>query len=138
MPHSGAALFASYSFWDLQTKNWLKINNPFIYSLQKRQCLVTKLTTVWLLKGCFGKANVSCILRHRGVQLILAYSRARPVILAAGKCRGGIRISYVSSLSVIFLLLPCPSLSSHQLSLLSVSPFPLETTQNDPQGLTRC
>ena len=44
-------------------------------------------------------------------------------------------ISSVSSLSFIFLFLPCPSLSSSQLSLLS-SPFLWETTQNDPQGLT--
>ena len=33
--------------------------------------------------------KVSCILRHRGVQLILAYSWARPAILVAGKDRGG-------------------------------------------------
>ena len=32
---------------------------------------------------------MSCILRHRGVQLILAYSWARPAVLAAGKGRGG-------------------------------------------------
>ena len=36
-----------------------------------------------------GGAKVSCILRHRGVQLILAYSWARPAILVAGKGRGG-------------------------------------------------
>ena len=34
-------------------------------------------------------AKVSCILRHRGVTLILAYSCARPAILVAGKGRGG-------------------------------------------------
>ena len=34
-------------------------------------------------------AKVSCILRHRGVQLILAYSWERPAILVAGKGRGG-------------------------------------------------
>ena len=32
---------------------------------------------------------MSCILRHRGVQLILAYSWARPAILVADKGRGG-------------------------------------------------
>ena len=32
-----------------------------------------------------GGAKVSCILCHRGVQLILAYSWARPAILVAGK-----------------------------------------------------
>ena len=34
-----------------------------------------------------GGAKVSCILCHRGVQLILAYSWARPAILVAGKGR---------------------------------------------------
>ena len=33
-------------------------------------------------------AKGSCILRHRGVQLILAYSWVRPAILVAGKGRG--------------------------------------------------
>ena len=33
---------------------------------------------------------MSCILSHRGIQLILAYSWARPAILVAGKGRGGI------------------------------------------------
>ena len=32
---------------------------------------------------------MSCILRHRGVRLILAYSWARSVILVAGKGRRG-------------------------------------------------
>ena len=34
-----------------------------------------------------GGAKVSCMLCHRGVQLILAYSWARPAILVAGKGR---------------------------------------------------
>ena len=34
--------------------------------------------------GWSGVANVLCILRHRGVQLRLAYSWARPAILVAG------------------------------------------------------
>ena len=33
-------------------------------------------------------AKVSCILRHQGIQLILAYSWARLAILVAGKGRG--------------------------------------------------
>ena len=37
--------------------------------------------------GWLGGAKVSCILCHRGVQLILAYSLARPAILVAGKGR---------------------------------------------------
>ena len=32
---------------------------------------------------------MSCILSHQGVQLILAYSWARPAILVAGRERGG-------------------------------------------------
>ena len=65
-------------------------------------------------------AKVSCILHHRGIQLILAYSWARPAVLVAGKGRGGMFfISSVSSLSFLFLFLPCPSLSSPLLSLLS-------------------
>ena len=41
-----------------------------------------------LTKGWLGMAMVSGILRHRGVQLILASSWARPAILVAGKDRG--------------------------------------------------
>ena len=63
---------------------------------------------------------VSCILRYWGAQLILAYSWARPAILVAGKGRGGnVFISSLSSLSFLFLFLPCLSLSSPLLSLLS-------------------
>ena len=61
--------------------------------------------------GWSGGAKVWCILYHWGVQPILAYSWARPAILVAGKGRGGFFfISSVSSLSFLFLILPCPSL----------------------------
>ena len=43
-------------------------------------------------------AKVSCILRHRDVQLILAYSRARPAILVAGKGRGDVFIYVIPPL----------------------------------------
>ena len=49
-----------------------------------------------LVRGWLGEAMVLCIVRHLGVQLILAYSWARPAILAAGKGRRG-----------MFLLSPC-------------------------------
>ena len=63
-----------------------------------------------------------CILHHRDVILILAYSWARPAILVAGKGRGGnVSIFSVSSLSFLFRFLPCPSLSSPLLSLFSLS-----------------
>ena len=68
-----------------------------------------------------GGAKVSCILCHQGVQLVLAYSWARPAVLVAGKSRGGnVFISSVFSLSFMFLFLPCCSLSSPLLSLLSL------------------
>ena len=96
------------------------------------KCLHTENTEAW---GWSGGAKVSCILRHQGVQMILAYSWARPAIVVAGKVRGGCFISSVSSLSFLFLFLPCPSLSFPLLSFL-FSPFLWETTQNDPQGFT--
>ena len=40
-------------------------------------------------EGRLGEAKVSCSFCHQGVQLILAYSWARPPVLAAGKGRGG-------------------------------------------------
>ena len=77
--------------------------------------------TVDFVCGCFGSAMVSCIFCHRGVQLIFAYSWARPAILVAGKGREVMFfISSVSSLSFLFLFLPCPSLSFLLLSLLSL------------------
>ena len=41
------------------------------------------------LLGWSGGAKVSCSLHHQGIQLILAYSWARPAPLVAGKGRGG-------------------------------------------------
>ena len=88
-------------------------------------------------RGWSGGAKVSCILCHRGVQLILAYSWARPAILVAGKGR---------EVMFLFLLVlhfhSCSSFFPVPLSHLFCylfclfSPFLLETTQNDPQGLT--
>ena len=43
----------------------------------------------FLQRGWLGGAKVLCILRHRSVRLILAYSWAKPAILVAGKGRGG-------------------------------------------------
>ena len=89
------------------------------------------------VKGWSGGANVSCILRHRGVQLILAYSWARPAILVASKGRGK------CFLFLLFLHFhSCSSFFSVPLFHLFYylfylfAPFFLETTQNDPQGLT--
>ena len=57
---------------------------------------------------------------HRGVQLILAYSWVRPAILAAGKGRGGMFLFLLFLHCHSFSFLPCPSLSSPLLSLLSL------------------
>ena len=65
-------------------------------------------------------AKVSCILRHRGVKLILAYSLARLAILVAGKGRGGMFLFLLFLYFHSFSFLPCPSLSSPLLSLLSL------------------
>ena len=64
--------------------------------------------------------KVLCILCHCGAQLILAYIWARLAILVAGKGRGDVFISLVSSLSFLYLILPYPSLLS-LLSLFSIS-----------------
>ena len=68
-------------------------------------------------------AKVSCILRHRGVQLILAYSLAKLVILVACKGRGECFYFFCFFPFILFLFLPCPSLSSPLLSLLSLLHF---------------
>ena len=60
--------------------------------------------------GWLGEAKVSCILRHRDVHLILAYSWARPAILAAGKGRGG------TFLFGLFLVISCIFSSPEQRS----------------------
>ena len=43
-------------------------------------------------------AKVLCILRHRVIQLILAYSWARPAILVAGKVEEGMFLLFLPSL----------------------------------------
>ena len=88
-------------------------------------------------RGWSGVVNVSCILRHQGVQLILAYSWERSAFLVAGKGRGGMFLS--------LLFLRFPSYSSffpiplfHLLYYLFYLFYPAlwETIQNDLQGLT--
>ena len=119
----------------------------FPYSVIKPDCLVSEahviiriynaLLYTWHFWGWSGVAMVSCILRHRGVQLKLAYSWARPAILVAGKGRGGMFLFllflHFHSCSYFF-----PNRLFHFLYYLFYlfSPFLWETTQNDPQGLT--
>ena len=88
--------------------------------------------------GLSGGAKVSCILHNRGVQLILAYSCARPAILVTGKGRGGMFLfpyilcfnSYSS-----FFIVPLFHLLYYLFCLLS--PFLLEMRQNDPKGVVK-
>ena len=86
-----------------------------------------------------GGAKVLCILHHRGVQLILAYSWARPAILVVGKGRGGMFLFllflHFHSCSSFF---PVPLFHLLYSLFCLFSPFLWETTQNDPQGLTCC
>ena len=93
------------------------------YNLQITRKRTNKTEASYTLEGRILE-NVDSI-KYLGVtitqDLILAYSWARPAILVAGKGRGGnIFISSVSSLSFLFLFLPCPPLSSPLLSLLSL------------------
>ena len=74
---------------------------------------------------------------HWGVQLILAYSWARPAILVVGKGRGGMFLFllflHFHSCSSFF---PVPLFHLLYSLFYLFSPFLWETTQNDPQGLT--
>ena len=88
-------------------------------------------------RGWSGGAKVLCILHHWGVQLILAYSWARPAILVVGKGRGGM---FLFLLFLHFLscssFFPVPLFHLLYSLFYLFSPFLWETTQNDPQGLT--
>ena len=79
-------------------------------------------------------AKVLCILLHWGVQLILAYSWARPTILVAGKGIGGmflfLKFLHFHSCSSF---IPVPLF---HLPYYLFSPFLWKMTQNDLQGLT--
>ena len=71
-----------------------------------------------------GVAKVSCILREREVQLILACSWARPAILVAGKVREGMFLFLLFVHYIPVLFPPCPSLLiSSTISSISFLPF---------------
>ena len=88
--------------------------------------------------GGGGGAKVLCILRHWGAHLRLAYSWARPAILAAGKGRGECFYLFCFLTLIHFPFSPVPlfDLLYYLFYLYLSSPFLWETTQNDPQGLT--
>ena len=83
--------------------------------------------------GWSGVAKVLCILRHRGVQLILAYSScwARLAILVADKGRGGIFFF----LFLLFLYFhSCSSFFHVLLFHLFLLPFAGRQHKNDPKA----
>ena len=63
-------------------------------------------------RGWLGEAKVSCILCHRVIQLILAYSWTGPAVFAAGNGRGGMFLFLLFLLIYLFSFLPCSSLWS--------------------------
>ena len=79
-----------------------QVKSLLTHSLSDSACL--KQPSVLSNRGWSGGAKVSCILCHRGVQLILAYSWARPAIVEVGKSRGG--------MFLFFLFLPFHSFTS--------------------------
>ena len=105
-------------------------------SMAKKKTKYTKINA-GQVRGWSGGAKVLCILHHRGVQLILAYSWARPAILIVGKGRGGMFLFllflHFHSCSSFF---PVPLFHLLYSLFYLFSPFLWETTQNDPQGLT--
>ena len=82
--------------------------------------------SIWGWSGC----AVSYISRHRGVQLILAYSWARP---ARGQMFLFLLFLHFHSCSSFF---PVPFFHLFYYLFYLFSPFLLEMTQNDPHGLT--
>ena len=74
--------------------------------------------------GWLGEAKALCIMCHLSVQLILAYNRARPAVLAAGKGRGGMFsfLLFLHCHSCSFLPSPIPFISSTT-SSVSFLPF---------------
>ena len=96
--------------------------------------------SILVCTGLSGVAKMSCILHHRGVQLILAYSWARPAILVAAKGKGAGGGIFLFRLFLhfhsFFSFFPVPLFHLHYYLFYFFSSFLSETTQNNPQGLT--
>ena len=73
--------------------------------------------------GVVGWGKSVVCLTSPGVQLIFAYSWARPAILAEGKGRGGMFLFLLFLHFHFFSFLHCPSLFSPLLSPISLLPF---------------
>ena len=74
---------ANWNFTGCQIPHFIIVLIPYI-NLLNRSWII--MSIFW---GWSGGVKVSCFLCHLGVQLILAYSWARPAILVAGKGRWG-------------------------------------------------
>ena len=87
--------------------------------------------------GVVGWCEGVMYLSYRGIQLILAYSWARPAILIADKGRGRMFLFllflHFHSCSSFF---PVPLFHLFYYLFYLFSPFLWEMAQNDPQGLT--
>ena len=119
-----------------RTSFWIKYGDHWELNSLMLQCLLLATMTGWP-----GGAKESCILRHQGVQLILAYRWAKPAILLAGKSRGG--MLFFLLLFLLFLhfhscsfFFPVPLFHLFYYLYYLVSPFLWKTTQNGPQELT--
>ena len=123
-----------YAYSSLLT---LVLLNPDMTCLCK-QCRARSVVCVGGGGGGLGVVKVSCILPHRSIQLILAYSWARPAILVAGKGRGGNVFLFLLFLSFhsCSSFFPVPLFHLLYYLFYLFSPFLWETAQNDPQGLT--
>ena len=128
----------------VQISNWAVV---FHYSWQETRFLCWQTWCITVLSaslGVVGWGKGVVYLASPGVQLILAYSWARPAVLAAGKVEGDCFYFFCFFTIIHFHFSLVPSLSSPLLSLLSLfslslSPFLWETTnkiQNEPQMLT--
>ena len=102
------------TYWFLCASHW-RLHHTFLSA----QYLVNQ----W--GGWSGGAKVSCTSGHRGVQLILAYSWARPAILVAGKGRRGMFLFllflHFHSCSSFFPVLSFISSTISSISFLPVS-----------------
>ena len=135
--------------WKPMYMNWLqtlydvlcRIKSGYL-SLYENFNAINTLCLFFTVQLCctgssFGIVYRCILLIHWGVQLILAYSWARPALLVVGKGRGEmcffLLFLHLHSCSSFF---PVPLFHLLYSLFYLFSPFLWETTQNDPQGLT--
>ena len=118
-------------------RTWLHCDVSVTLKMSCKCCVIKNFVCEFSSGEWSGGVKVLCILHHWGVQLILAYSWARPAILVVGKGRGGMFLFllflHFHSCSSFF---PVPLFHLLYSLFYLFSPFLWETTQNDPQGLT--